>query len=123
MRILKYIAIASAVLFLSACSDEPDVGNSPYPATELIADAPVVIGHVIKVLEEKQALVVVERITKEQALEIDYQSYELPTATLFSNGTRFEKGFKEGDKMAVWKFDEGPEMAGVVAERIVLLEE
>lgn len=68
-------------------------------------------------------MMVVEGITKEEALEIDYQSYELPMATFFSNGTRFEEGFKAGDKVAVWKFEEGPELAGVIAERIVLLEE
>lgn len=123
MRILKYIASASALLFLSACSDEPDVGNSPYPATELIADSPVFTGHIIEVIEEDQVVMVVEGITKEEALEIDYQSYELPMATFFSNGTRFEEGFKAGDKVAVWKFEEGPELAGVIAERIVLLEE
>lgn len=123
MRILKYIASASALLFLSACSDEPDVGNSPYPATELIADSPVFTGHIIEVIEEDQVMMVVEGITKEEALEIDYQSYELPMATFFSNGTRFEEGFKAGDKVAVWKFEEGPELAGVIAERIVLLEE
>lgn len=111
------------MLFLSACSDEPDVGNSPYPATELIADSPVFTGHIIEVIEEDQVMMVVEGITKEEALEIDYQSYELPMATFFSNGTRFEEGFKAGDKVAVWKFEEAPELAGVIAERIVLLEE
>lgn len=123
MKFLKSLLFFALILFLASCSEETAVPTgSTYSATEVVGEEPVVVGHIVEVLEEKQVIVVVEGITKQEALEIDVQTYELGMATFASNATKFEGAFKKGDKVAVWKFEEGPETAGEVAERIVLLE-
>lgn len=120
MKSLKYLLLFTLILLLASCSEEST--GSTYPATEIVGEEPIVVGHIVEVLEEKQIIAVVEGITKEEALKIDAQNYELSMASFASNATRFEGAFKKGDKVAVWKFEEGPETAGEVAERIVLLE-
>ncbi|WP_156851287.1 hypothetical protein [Planococcus donghaensis] len=55
-------------------------------------------------------------------MEIDLLTYELNIASFVSNKTRFEGMYKKGDKVAVWKFEEGPETGDAIAEKIVLLE-
>ncbi|EGA90963.1 hypothetical protein GPDM_02435 [Planococcus donghaensis MPA1U2] len=80
MKFLKYLLLFAFILLLASCS-------TGYPATELEGEEPIVIGHIIEVLEEKIIFVV-------------------------------EGMYKKGDKVAVWKFEEGPE----IAEKIVLLE-
>lgn len=123
MKSLKYLLFLFFVLLLASCSEESDESTgSTYPATEILGEEPIVVGHIVEVLEDKQIIAVVEGITKEEALKIDAQNYELSMASFASNATRFEGAFKKGDKVAVWKFEEGPETAGEVAERIVLLE-
>lgn len=123
MRFLKSLLFLALILLLASCSEESAASTgSTYPDTKIVGEEPAVVGHIVEVLEEKQIIVVVEGITKEEALEIDAQTYELSMASFASNATRFEGAFKKGDKVAVWKFEEGPETAGEVAERIVLLE-
>lgn len=123
MKFLKFLLFFALILFLAACSEESAASTgSTYPDTEVVGEEPAVVGHIVEVLEEKQVIVVVEGITKEEALKIDVQTYELGMASFASNATKFEGAFKKGDKVAVWKFEEGPETAGEVAERIVLLE-
>jgi hypothetical protein len=123
MKFLKSLLFFVFILLLASCSEEPAASTgSTYPDTEIVGEEPIVVGHIVEVLEEKQMIVVVEGVTKEEALEIDAQTYELSMASFASNATRFEGAFKKGDKVAVWKFEEGPETAGEVAERIVLLE-
>ncbi len=123
MKFLKSLLFFALILLLASCSEESVASTgSTYPDTEIVGEEPAVVGHIVEVLEEKQIIVVVEGITKEEALEIDAQTYELSMVSFASNATRFEGAFKKGDKVAVWKFEEGPETAGEVAERIVLLE-
>ncbi|MCH4825220.1 hypothetical protein [Planococcus halocryophilus] len=115
MKFLKYLLLFAFILLLASCS-------TGYPATELEGEEPIVIGHIIEVLEEKQIILVVEGITKEEAMEIDLLTYELDIASFASNETRFEGKYKKGDKVAIWKIEEGPETVGAIAEKIVLLE-
>lgn len=123
MKFQISLLVSAIILLLASCSEESAASTgSTYPATEVVGEEPVVIGHVIEVIEEKQVIVVIEGITKQEALEIDVQTYELGMASFASNATKFEGAFKKGNKVAVWKFEEGPETAGEVAERIVLLE-
>lgn len=123
MKFQISLLVSAIILLLASCSEESAASTGfTYPATEIEGEEPVVIGHVIEVIEEKQVIVVIEGITKQEALEIDVQTYELGMASFASNATKFEGAFKKGNKVAVWKFEEGPETAGEVAERIVLLE-
>lgn len=126
MKFLKGLLFFTLIFPLASCSEESAASTasteSTYPATEIEGEEPAVVGHVVDVIEEKQTIIIVEGITKQEAMEIDVRTYEMEKASFASNGTKFEGAFTKGDLVAVWKFEEGPETAGEVAKRIVLLE-
>ncbi len=97
------------------------ISISPLPLTEIIAEEPLIIGHIVEIDEEKQNIAIVENTTKQQA--IDWKnSQRLDVYWLFSNGTKFDGKLVKGNKIAVWKSGNGPEKNGEVAKRIILLE-
>jgi uncharacterized lipoprotein YajG len=122
VKILKYLVFIALVLLLSGCSTLSQAfEGSPYPATEIVPEEPVMVGYVVKVIEDKGALIVMEGITKEEAMDIDV-SNTLGVLTFYSNVTEFEGAFEAGNKVAIWESKESAENTVEIAERIVLLE-
>lgn len=71
MKFLKSLLFFALILLLASCSEESVASTgSTYPDTEIVGEEPAVVGHIVEVLEEKQIIVVVEGIRKEEALVI-----------------------------------------------------
>jgi len=97
------------------------ISISPLPLTEIIAEEPLIIGHIVELNEEKQIIAVVEDITKQQA--IDWKdSQSLDVNWLYLNGTKLDGKFAKGNQVAVWKSGDGPEKTGEIIKQIILLE-
>jgi len=97
------------------------ISMSSLPLTEIIAEKPLMIGHIVEIDEEKQNIAIVENITRQAA--IDWEDIiSSDVYWLFSNRTKFDGEMAKGNKIAVWRSGIGPEKTGVIAKRIILLE-
>lgn len=125
MKILPYSVFIASILIISGCSNISQAfEGSPYPATEIAPEEPVFIGYiveVVEVVEDKQALLVMEGITKEEAMHVDVPNTS-GVLTFYSNATEFEGAFETGNKVAIWESKKSAEDTVGIAERIVLLE-
>lgn len=122
MKILPYSVFIASILIISGCSNISQAfEGSPYPATEIAAEEPVFVGYVVEVVEDKQALLVMEGFTKEEAMHVDVPNTS-GVLTFYSNVTEFEGAFETGNKVAIWESKKSAEDTVGIAERIVLLE-
>lgn len=122
MKILPYSVFIASILIISGCSNISQAfEGSPYPATEIAAEEPVFVGYIVEVVEDKQALLVMEGVTKEEAMHVDVPNTS-GVLTFYSNATEFERAFETGNKVAIWESKKSAEDTVGIAERIVLLE-
>lgn len=122
MKILPYSVFIASILIISGCSNISQAfEGSPYPATEIAAEEPVFVGYIVEVVEDKQALLVMEGVTKEEAMHVDVPNTS-GVLTFYSNATEFEGAFETGNKVAIWESKKSAEDTVGIAERIVLLE-
>ncbi|PSL36346.1 uncharacterized protein DUF3221 [Planomicrobium soli] len=123
MKALKCLFVVLLILISSACSKPTEaLVESPYPATDIISEEPAFTGYIVGVIEDKQTLLVINGISKEEAMDIN-PSNTLGVITFYSNFTNFDGAFRVGNKVAIWESKESAENTLGIAQRIVLLEE
>ncbi|MGE6489722.1 hypothetical protein [Paenisporosarcina sp. NPDC076898] len=115
MKNYIYLMTLCLGIFLSACSN--------IPATEFVSETPFLTGHVVEINNEKQVFAIIEDISKQEALDHQTKEDSSNEVWIYINKAKIDGKFKIGDKVAIWKNSDGPEKTGVIAKRIVVLEE
>lgn len=122
MRNYLILALVVTLFVLSGCSTNTNSETGPFPATEIITNEPVVIGYIIEVLEEDQAIVIKSGVTKEEAMKSNKNDTGYDVHTFFSNATPFDGELVKGYKVAVWQLENQEAIDNLISERIVVLE-
>lgn len=85
-----------SLLFVSGCSNSL---SSSLPETQIIAEEPIIIGHITRINNEDQVFQVVENISKKKALNgvAKDEGYWVQL-----NGITIDQKLAIGNKVAVW---------------------
>lgn len=126
MKFFKLFLGCILLLLITACTNEKEAVTNPQdaeiPETQIIADPPFIVGHVVGINTDKQVIMIAENISKEEALNSDIESYEFNVIAMNLNHSKIEGKLAKGNLVGIWKVGEGPEKSGEIVERVIVLE-